>query len=536
MKIEDLLARADIALHSLMPPGSASLVTAIDPSLGYPKNLVKVLLRLRPADVLLDDPPSRTQLLMLLHHTEARELATNIGCPLGQDYYAFLISKTFSRGTERLKLYSFFGVEIPNPERRELAPSQTDINPSFGLFPHQSRALRKAEEYLGAEPHRALLHMPTGSGKTRTAMNIVCNYLRTRDSGVVIWLAHSEELCEQAAEEFAKAWTSLGSRPVPLTRFWGSYDTDLRTIKDGIVVAGLKKIVSKLRADDYQLRSISARNPFVVMDEAHQAIAPTYQIIIDLLLRPMSDSRLLGLSATPGRTWNDPSADRELAQFFGSRKVTLKIDGHSNPVDYLISNQYLAEPKYTLINSSTAVTLNDVELSKVRETFELPNSVLDRLAADEQRNLLIVHHAEQLLKRHRRVILFAASVQQSDVLAAVLAARGHWAYSISSKSTNNRSSLIESFKDSDDTPKILCNFGVLTTGFDAPRTSAALIARPTLSLVLYSQMVGRAMRGLVAGGNRNCEILTVVDPTLPGFDSVATAFSNWEDVWSNQDE
>jgi len=139
-----------------------------------------------------------------------------------------------------------------------------------------------------------------------------------------------------------------------------------------------------------------------------------------------------------------------------------------------------------------------------------------------------------LLKRHKRVILFAASVKQSDLLSAVLNARGYWSASITSKSPNGRSESIAAFKDDEDQPKILCNFGVLTTGFDAPRTSAALIARPTLSLVLYSQMVGRAMRGRVAGGNETCEILTVVDTTLPGFDSVVDAFSNWEDVWSEK--
>ena len=78
---------------------------------------------------------------------------------------------------------------------------------------------------------------------------------------------------------------------------------------------------------------------------------------------------------------------------------------------------------------------------------------------------------------------------------------------------------------------VLCNYGVLTTGFDAPRTSAAVIVRPTRSLVLYSQMVGRAIRGPAAGGNEACEIVTIVDTALPGFGDVADAFSNWEDVW-----
>ena len=81
---------------------------------------------------------------------------------------------------------------------------------------------------------------------------------------------------------------------------------------------------------------------------------------------------------------------------------------------------------------------------------------------------------------------------------------------------------------------VLCNFGVLTTGFDAPATSAAIIARPTRSLVLFSQMVGRATRGPKAGGNAEAEIVTVIDPQLPGFGNVAEAFTNWEDVWNDR--
>lgn len=80
---------------------------------------------------------------------------------------------------------------------------------------------------------------------------------------------------------------------------------------------------------------------------------------------------------------------------------------------------------------------------------------------------------------------------------------------------------------------VLCNYGVLTTGFDAPSASAAVISRPTKSLVLYSQMVGRVIRGPKAGGTPTCEIVTVVNPALPGFGDVADAFVNWEDVWGN---
>ena len=68
-------------------------------------------------------------------------------------------------------------------------------------------------------------------------------------------------------------------------------------------------------------------------------------------------------------------------------------------------------------------------------------------------------------------------------------------------------------------------------GFDAPKTSAVVIARPTKSLVLYSQMVGRCIRGPKAKGNSRCTVVTVADTGRYGFDSVTDAFSNWDDVW-----
>ena len=80
----------------------------------------------------------------------------------------------------------------------------------------------------------------------------------------------------------------------------------------------------------------------------------------------------------------------------------------------------------------------------------------------------------------------------------------------------------------------LLNYGVFTAGFDAPVTSCVVVARPTASVVLYSQMVGRAMRGTRVGGNRNCDIWTVVDTNLPGFRSVADAFENWEELWKQE--
>jgi superfamily II DNA or RNA helicase len=117
-----------------------------------------------------------------------------------------------------------------------------------------------------------------------------------------------------------------------------------------------------------------------------------------------------------------------------------------------------------------------------------------------------------LHKHHQRIIVFAATVEHANLLAAVLRARKIDARSITAKTpSDQRQAASANFKAESDAPRVLCNYGVLTAGFDAPRTSAAVIARPTKSLVLYSQMIGRAIRGKRAGGNETAEIITVVD-------------------------
>ena len=99
---------------------------------------------------------------------------------------------------------------------------------------------------------------------------------------------------------------------------------------------------------------------------------------------------------------------------------------------------------------------------------------------------------------------------------------------------HERRETIEAFKSGDGERMALFNYGVLTAGFDAPKTRCVVIARPTKSLVLYSQMCGRAMRDPKSGGNRRCRIYTVVDTSLPGFGSVAEAFTNWELLWQHE--
>ena len=78
---------------------------------------------------------------------------------------------------------------------------------------------------------------------------------------------------------------------------------------------------------------------------------------------------------------------------------------------------------------------------------------------------------------------------------------------------------------------VLCNYGVLTTGFDAPKTSCVIIARPINSLIIYSQTVGRALRGPAANGTKYAKIITVVPNENKEFLDLVEAFNRWNEQW-----
>ena len=113
---------------------------------------------------------------------------------------------------EVTRLRDFFGL-IEERLTPPLPPTTEPVTPSYGLFDHQRRAVQELLPLLEEGDRRAVLHLPTGVGKTRTAMHVVASFLSNNDPSVVVWLASGKELLEQAAIAFKEAWTHLGTRP-----------------------------------------------------------------------------------------------------------------------------------------------------------------------------------------------------------------------------------------------------------------------------------------------------------------------------------
>ena len=478
-------------------------------------NVVADRIRNDPAGQ-LSDPVLRSHLEGSLSSDKTSELSLRLNIPDSTEV-------DLNGKPDLLRDYAgFFGVEVPRYAPAAVRPPASMIvKPQYGLFPHQRRAADKVWKELMDGNGRVMLHLPTGAGKTRTGMHIVSRFLSSQERSVVVWLANSAELLEQACEAFEEAWPALGNREIGLHRVWGAYSCDLGEVSDGLIVGGFQKLYQLGKRSAATLLNVGNRTGLAVVDEAHQSIATTYRSVVRDLVEVGPSDRLLGLSATPGRTWVDVDADAQLSDFFGRAKVTLEIPGYSNPVRYLIDEGYLARATFRRLKSDEvrANAPNDAEAEEAA-------------GRSMSRNALIVDEVRRLVgEGHERILVFAPSVFAAEILAIVLRTGGGSVGLVTGNSSpEDRRRSIERFKSGPGV-QILCNYGVLTTGFDAPLTSAVVIGRPTTSLVLYSQMVGRAIRGPKAGGNETSIVSTVVDTQLRGFGDVAEAFENWEDVW-----
>jgi len=530
--LQTLLRTAErAALLELIGPSIMDTIRAFDPSLGSDDRLGELAAKLIEPSEALRDAQMRERIVRMLPPAKARELGQRLGVNDGRKLYDDLCSIAADRKALAV-LYSFFGVVRDLRAPVTTAPDIKKAPAGYSLFDHQRAAADRVMKSLADAPRKVVLHMPTGAGKTRTAMHIVAAHLREHEPTVVCWLAQNAELLDQAADEFENAWRSLGNREADLARFWGHRKPDVLSVRDGIIVASLGKMSALGKRDPNTLLGLADRVSLTIIDEAHQAVAPTYEAILTALHSKCPGNALLGLTATPGRSWSDIDEDRKLSDYFDGHKVTLDVKGYDDPVTFLIDRKYLARPTFVTLNSDSGLELSDADVRKLSSEIDIPKQILDRLALDAKRNLKIISSVEDLASRHRRIIVFAPSVENARMLDAILSLRGHEVFSVTGESKiPERERIIKRFKSNASQTMVIVNYGVLTTGFDAPSTSAAVIARPTRSLVLYSQMVGRATRGKLAGGNDEAEIVTVVDPHLPGFGSIADAFKNWEDVW-----
>lgn len=423
------------------------------------------------------------------------------------------------------------------------------ILPDYHLHPYQKNLKDKAIQNLLNPTYtdKMLVHMPTGAGKTKTAMEIISDYLRCKsvlggfdNSVFIVWLAHSKELCDQALETFGYTWRLRGDYQMDVFKIYGDaeYSENILKSERAIVFMGFQKFNSLIRSSSPLQKNIKRRIlekvKLVVVDEAHKSLASTYEKAINLLTENAAGVQLIGLTATPGRSSSaGENSNNHLAQFFNSTKIGLVDDlgvPISNPIEYLQNLNVLARIEREELITDIQVKISETAIKNLRMFGDDKlKEILNDLAVNPARNKLIIDKIKILIENNEATLIFACNVEHCIILQTLLKAEGiDSATILSSTAKVDRENSIKSFKNGE--LKILINYGVLTTGFDAPNLNALIIARPTTSIVLYSQMVGRALRGKLNKGHEINKLIDLKDNFLMGSES--QMFSFYDQIWN----
>ena len=404
---------------------------------------------------------------------------------------------------------------------------------------------------------RFLIHMPTGTGKTKTAIHIIChhyNYNLHRE-GLVLWIAHTTELLQQAYDTFVSVWKNIGNGTINVYKMWGECNIEIPDESfSGFMVCGLQKLqaVKKNASNLFERLLLDTR--LIVFDEAHKACASeTKNLIEKFMCRSgnMPDRALMGLSATPGRTTGLSFDNELLVSMFGNKIISIDTklmnavnmsaqeaansDVERDIIKYFQKRGVLA--RIIKEELSYPEDLNEKEIDEIRIVVtengyeDFSKSALEIIGKNKSRNLKILQRLRELNKQNKPTIVFACSVKHGQLLSAMLTLEGiPNAVIVGDMPAAERSIAITRFKDRKDKLNILINYEVLTTGFDATNIECVFITRPTQSVVLYSQMLGRGLRGPEMGGNSECLLIDMKDNLQQYNENMA--FSHFDNYWN----
>lgn len=326
------------------------------------------------------------------------------------------------------------------------------------LRDYQIEICEKVNEAFGK--HRSvMMQMPTGTGKTVVLASLVKQYLNRDAVCAVLIVAHRIELIEQTGAFLSHFGIDYGviaggKRPTVFKR---------------VMVASVQTLSKKLDLDF---------NPsLVVIDEAHHALAKTYQ----MLWTAWPEAKFLGLTATPYRMSGDGFTDLfEVLVDSWSVKQFI-ADGWLSPYDYY-SIRPDCEEQQEIDSLKKRGADGDFQMKELREKLDVRPSI-ERLFESFERFAF-----------DKKGIIYAIDIAHAEHIAEFYRLQGVNAVAISSKTpAKERAEVIRTFKD-ENRIQILVSVDLFSEGFDCPDVEFIQMARPTLSLAKYLQMVGRGLR------------------------------------------
>ncbi len=516
---------------------------------------------------ILKNPSVREQLLLSMKENDVISLV--------QKYFSnnseldlkrvckVLSERQWGNNSLSLELLRLWGIEdniFENTNKNEIATVSkiTSDERFFELLDYQFFIKQRVLNILNSDLQlgKVLVHMPTGTGKTKTAMHIITNYLEftLHKKGLVIWVAHTNELLEQAYGTFCSVWRHLGDSEINIYRFWSNAELDCEEPFNGIMFCGLSKLMSVAKGNKNLYERLIKDCRLFVFDEAHKAAATeTKKIIFEFMRKTsgMENRFLLGLTATPGRTSDYSDENQNFSLMFENRIVSIdsdvinymnfgkqvseNISSEKNIIKYFQERKILSKMKKEELCYEQ--NFSEKELSVLKSTLDSDESKdftskqLEVFAKNKSRNQEILAQLRKMYSLKKPTIVFACSLLHAKMLSAILTLEDIPNCVVTGDMNSfDRKKSIDSFKDKNNPCNIIINFEVLTTGFDSTNIQCVFITRPTKSIVLYSQMLGRGLRGPLMGGQEECLLVDVKD-NLDSFDN-EKSFSYFDSYWN----
>ena len=278
---------------------------------------------------------------------------------------------------------------------------------------------------------RGMISMPTGSGKTRVAVQAIVEAMREDGlNGGVLWVADRDELCEQAVEHWREVWASEGiqQQRLRISRMWAGQPKPSTISEMHVIVATIQTLFAKTtsQSDSY---AFLADFELVVIDEAHRSAAPTFTSVMQELgltrWQRSDEPLLIGLTATPYRG-HDERETKRLVNRYGSNRLDAGAFASDDPeavIRELQAMGVLARADHATIEGGE-FSLSVNELRQSQQTPWLPRSVENRIARDADRTVRIIRAFREHIDPDWPTLVFATSVEHSQTVAALLTRLG----------------------------------------------------------------------------------------------------------------
>ncbi len=390
--------------------------------------------------------------------------------------------------------------------------------PYTEMFDYQSEIFYESLNYLKKPNQRFIIQVPTGGGKTKIGMEIVCHELNSETNKKILWLADRKELCEQAIEAFEKIWKHKGRRKITLNRVWEGYELNPNIRGSSIIVSTIGKILEITRKKKFEINA-----DIIIFDEAHHASAGKYRSAIIYSSKP--GTKVFGLTATPGRSYKDIEDNQELSEMFDEEILEIKTPNNIGAITHLQNRGILSKPKIhpPIQIPKIKKIFTTTELKELAKKSDYSLKDLQKIGKDHIRNIIIIKKLIEVAETGKQILYFGTSVPQSRLMYAVMKHKGFLGVHIEADTLKEfRRDSISKFKNKK--IQILFNNEVLATGFDAPSVDIVFIARPTKSPILLQQMIGRGMRGKNVGGTDEFDLYYVKDSIFAEFTDLDELF------------